>query len=615
MRCRLLSHVKALGFFSRVAIDRSGSRAAYVGNRQSILLSCLLVFALLVVYSPVFGLSGEGHKLVTQKAVNILKATNSTLYTTLTSFRGQCPELPVAGLRNPAVGPSIALYNALPADAKLIQEVPEVDHYNDLEFVDVEGGIGSGGRDDPHKDEWDAIDDEPHYTEEGMNLTAFNHFIDIKKGPGLFDDYDGYAYKKGSGSKDQYQKASEAAPSSIARLLAKITGYKVDEGINWWFNDEYVHAPGQSWYRGCSPAVERYSFPADRGIYRTVQDELKARFPVANSTGSSGKGIPYSVFMPVDNMARYWYGRFEATKDTATLGPVMHAIQDASVPHHAAGYMGNWHDKYEEALGRQIPVWMADPSFENEVKALVESWSRNDPSPPTRLNVGDWTKQPALNWRVDQLVTWVALNAYKEYANTYNHFQNGYRFDTNSARNLTKLATAMSVLVLKKATGFVPSQPVQPVQTSEDCINFDPLRAEVKQIQGSWKIVVGDMWLLDFGANESEARRALEIIKNYRMNSQCFVGRPDPSMVYYLVNGAAPTGAMAGEDCIGFNPANIEVKQVQGSWKIVEGSHYIMDFGTNEAEARLAFQLIKKYGFTCICFVGRPGPSFVYFRK
>ena len=27
------------------------------------------------------------------------------------------------------------------------------------------------------------------------------------------------------------------------------------------------------------------------------------------------------------------------------------------------------------------------------------------------------------------------------------------------------------------------------------------------------------------------------------------------------------------EDCVGFNPHKIEVKQIRGSWKIVEGRH------------------------------------------
>jgi hypothetical protein len=148
----------------------------------------------------------------------------------------------------------------------------------------------------------------------------------------------------------------------------------------------------------------------------------------------------------------------------------------------------------------------------------------------------------------------------------------------------------------------------------EDCIGFDYRRAAVKKIDGHWKIVVGNMWLLDFGRSESEAKQALRVIRHYRMNRQCFVGRPGPSMEYYLVDGKAPAGSMAGDDCVGFNPAKIEVKKVSGSWKIVEDSHWILDFGSNESEARTAFQIIQKYGFKYICFVGRPNASMTYFR-
>jgi hypothetical protein len=149
----------------------------------------------------------------------------------------------------------------------------------------------------------------------------------------------------------------------------------------------------------------------------------------------------------------------------------------------------------------------------------------------------------------------------------------------------------------------------------EDCIGFDPARAQVQRVQNRWKIVVGNMWLKDFGLNEQEARQALKIIKNYRFNRQCFVGRPNPSMEYYTVETQAPVGPMAGEDCVSYNPNNIDVNQVQGHWKIVEGSHWIADFGTNEDEAWLALSLMKKYGFTRNCFVGRPNPSMTYARR
>ena len=149
----------------------------------------------------------------------------------------------------------------------------------------------------------------------------------------------------------------------------------------------------------------------------------------------------------------------------------------------------------------------------------------------------------------------------------------------------------------------------------EDCISFDYRKATVKNVGGRWKIVVGSMWLKDFGNSEREARQALRIIKHYCMNKQDYVGRPGPSMEYYLVNGRAPTGSLSGEDCVRFNPAKIAVKKIGGRWKIVEGTRTIMDFGVKGGEARMAVKIIKKYGFDRICFVGRPDPSMTYFRR
>lgn len=150
---------------------------------------------------------------------------------------------------------------------------------------------------------------------------------------------------------------------------------------------------------------------------------------------------------------------------------------------------------------------------------------------------------------------------------------------------------------------------------ADDCIAFNPQQAEVKNVQSRWKIVVGSLWLLDFGSNKQEAERALSIIQNYGFNKQCFVGRPDSSMEYYLVNNQAPQGSTPGEDCVSFNPNNIQVQKIQGRWKIVEGTHWILDFGTKELEARAAFKFIRRYGFDRMCFVGRPTPSLTYFKK
>ncbi len=161
----------------------------------------------------------------------------------------------------------------------------------------------------------------------------------------------------------------------------------------------------------------------------------------------------------------------------------------------------------------------------------------------------------------------------------------------------------------------MPVPAPQPVLAKEDCIAFDPGRAAVQQAQGRWKVTVGNMWLLDFAGNKAQADQALRVIRQYRLNKQCFVGRPNPSMQYYLSGNNAPAGGMQGEDCNAFNLRNTQVEQVQGRWKIVDGSHWIMDFEGNQAEARQAHAIMNKYGFNRICFVGRPNPPMTYFRR
>lgn len=365
---------------------------------------------------------GKSHKVTTRRALKILADIMGHVYVTT----GSDKEL-------------------------IISKCGSTDHLTDLEFVDVESG-----RDDPHVDDGFFTDDDQAHkiAENGDSLTAFNHFIDIPKGRGQFDDFDGYSYFLGSGHMYQYQDASEVT-DGIGWVAASATGYKVDEGIADWYEDEYVHIPGDDGYNRCSLAVERYSFYQDRGRYGSKGEELAARFPKASCWGGEDEGIPFSVFMPVDNLARFWYQRFLDTLHPKHLGHVMHAIQDASIPHHAAGCFGNWHKQYEDDLDadERIKAWVEqDADFEAGVVALANSWTPPDPNPPNRLRMEDVGRRPARNWRIDRLVTWMALNAYREYENTYDSFSNGYTPNEQSMRELTQKAVAMSVLVLRKAT-------------------------------------------------------------------------------------------------------------------------------------------------------------------
>ena len=170
----------------------------------------------------------------------------------------------------------------------------------------------------------------------------------------------------------------------------------------------------------------------------------------------------------------------------------------------------------------------------------------------------------------------------------------------------------LSVLLLPAGCNGPETMPDGSVD--EDCVSIDPSGVEVKKVEGSWKIVDGSHWIDDFGNKEQEARKALKIIQHYQLDQYCYVGRPDPSFTYLLSGGSAPSGSMSGEDCNSFNPNTTQVKKVDGSWKIVDGSHWIYDFGNKEGEARKALKIIKKYGFKHNCYVGRPDPSFHYLK-
>jgi hypothetical protein len=149
----------------------------------------------------------------------------------------------------------------------------------------------------------------------------------------------------------------------------------------------------------------------------------------------------------------------------------------------------------------------------------------------------------------------------------------------------------------------------------EDCVSFDPVDARVVEQGGRWKIVDGAHALFDFGDRRGEALRALRVIRHYRADESCFIGRPDPSLRYLLVSGRAPAGALAGEDCLAFDPGGAEVQRVRGRWKIVDGDHWLFDFGDRQEEARKALAVIRKHGFDHSCFVGRPDPSLQYLRR
>lgn len=373
---------------------------------------------------------------------------------------------------------------------------------NDIEFVDVEGGSGDA-MDDPHSNQTWAIEDDPHYKDYGYPFTSFTHFIDIKKGAGIFDDYDGYSYHNGSACHDQHESmtdniydAKNPAAAWFIDLGTKVADVnEIDACImGYWFNDEYVHIPGGKWYADCSPATWRYSYPNDTAKYPDKYAELKARFPTAKSTGSKGRGIPYSVFTPVDNLGRYWYERYLVSGDPNDLGPLLHAVQDATVPHHAAGYLGNYHAAYEDSLDAYANEICTNyiSTFQSDVLKLFHQWNKKGATYKTLTYENDYSKVPNKNWNINQLITWAAFKAFHEFDQTYGGFKKNLFFQ-NSAYGLLTISCALSMLVLQKAKETIEQNQI-PDQRKVTRITVKIANAIKNKYSGDFKILYfGDL--------------------------------------------------------------------------------------------------------------------------
>lgn len=153
-----------------------------------------------------------------------------------------------------------------------------------------------------------------------------------------------------------------------------------------------------------------------------------------------------------------------------------------------------------------------------------------------------------------------------------------------------------------------------PTVLKEDCLSHDVDSLYVMKDSTHWTITDGRSLMFAFD-DKYEADRSLDVIKHYKMDESCFVGRPNPNFSYMLVNGESPKNRMIDEDCIGFDLDAIEVKKINNSYKIVDGGNWLFDFEDKKDEADKSFAIIKKYGFTETCYVGRPNADFSYLRK
>jgi len=154
---------------------------------------------------------------------------------------------------------------------------------------------------------------------------------------------------------------------------------------------------------------------------------------------------------------------------------------------------------------------------------------------------------------------------------------------------------------------LAPSRPAagqQAAPSAPQRLVFDYRQVQIRRDQNDWKLVFGGYVFANFGADHYTAQQALSLIQYYRFTEQFLIGRPVPTLTYFLVGGQAPRGLKFGLPAEAFFPDSVVVRQVGGQWVVCEGDRPLVSFGDKEDDARQLAAAIHRYRFDHLCRLG-----------
>ncbi len=146
-----------------------------------------------------------------------------------------------------------------------------------------------------------------------------------------------------------------------------------------------------------------------------------------------------------------------------------------------------------------------------------------------------------------------------------------------------------------------------------DCLYIDLDQLQILDGNDGFTLA-DDTHRILYDEERSVIERCREIIDHYGMNRNCYVGRPNSSMMYFLVDGEAPEGAFPGENGISFDPDELRIEATGKGWELRANGETIVTCRQID-EAHRAYAIIQEHGFTKKCWVDEPGGVMTYYRK
>jgi hypothetical protein len=152
-----------------------------------------------------------------------------------------------------------------------------------------------------------------------------------------------------------------------------------------------------------------------------------------------------------------------------------------------------------------------------------------------------------------------------------------------------------------------------PVVLDEELTQFDDRMAELQWNGGRWQLWSGAHLLKDFGRHESDARLALNVVREMHLTQHGTVGSPRAIMEYWLSDGRAPTESVQGLRTIPIDRSTLRVEAVQGYWCVRDDRNTYFNFGSHKDEAERSLAIMKLHALSRIGLIGQATPTMLVF--
>lgn len=146
----------------------------------------------------------------------------------------------------------------------------------------------------------------------------------------------------------------------------------------------------------------------------------------------------------------------------------------------------------------------------------------------------------------------------------------------------------------------------------DDCVAIDTAQSYIAGENGNWKLRDFLHVVLNFGPYKVAAAKGLSVLKYYRFDETCHIGRGTADLVLYRAAGEVPHQPMPGEDCTEIRSAKVEAVERDGDWKVVEGTRELYNYRSDRAGATQAATLVKSLNLTRQCYFDRKNMSASY---